>query len=104
MAYCRLAGVEWPDDLHALAGGARYVHTFVLETLVPVRPRLESGRLDTPEESRLVGRMLEEIYRPRSAALTRLGPGSIAERTARILAALGFPGPADRASGEPPAP
>jgi predicted ATPase len=88
-AYCEQAGVPWPDDLRALAAPARYAHVFVLETLHPFDARRETGRVDTPEASARTGRRLEELYRPRAAALTLVPRAALEERVALVLRALG---------------
>ena len=83
-AYCRLANVEWPQDLHDLVAAARYAHVFVCATLTTFDPRPHSGRLDSRHDSLLVGRYLQEIYAPRTDHLT-LVPEAPAEARADLI-------------------
>jgi predicted ATPase len=89
-AYCEVAGVQWPDDLHALARPARYAHVFLLQTLSVFDPRPETGRIDSHDESVRVASLLEALYRPRTTALTRLPEQPIADRADLVLRALGL--------------
>ena len=72
LAYCRIGGHDWPDDLHELTEHASYTHVFVLETLDAFQPRRESGRVDSRDGSIRAARLLEEIYRPRAGGITRV--------------------------------
>ena len=88
LVYCRLNGVEWPADLHELAAPARYAHVFVLATLAGFDPRRETGRVDAPEDSLRAADLLEQVYRPRAAAVTRVPQLPVAARAELVLSAL----------------
>jgi len=90
VAYCRLDGVPWPDDLESIAAEARYAHVFLLETLTAFDPRLETGRIHTRDDSYRVAEMLREVYRPRAGGLTDVPQRSIAERVEFVLGILGL--------------
>ncbi|MFG0285040.1 MAG: AAA family ATPase [Phycisphaerales bacterium JB039] len=90
-AYCWLAGVDWPDDLRELVAPVRYDHVFVCATLTTFDPRPHSGRLDSREDSLLVGQYLQEIYAPRAQRLTLIPEAPVAARADAILAALNQP-------------
>lgn len=88
-AYCRLAGVPWPDDLETLAASARYAHVFVLDTLHGFDPRPETGRFGSRDDSKRVGCDLEAIYRAHADRITRLPERPIDERAEALLRGLG---------------
>jgi predicted ATPase len=94
MAYCRLAGAEWPDDLHALAAPARYAHAFVLATLGTFDPRYDTGRIHTRDDSIRVASLLADIYRAQAEAVTHVPDTPLAERADLVLRTLGLGGEA----------
>ncbi len=89
--YCRLAGVEWPDDLRMLAESARYAHVFVLATLANFDLRSETGRVHSEEESIRAGVLLRDVYRPRTRNLTPIPEAPVSARAELMLQALGLP-------------
>ncbi|MHC5115054.1 MAG: AAA family ATPase [Planctomycetota bacterium] len=92
IAYCRLDGVEWPEDLEALVTEARYAHVFLLETLSSFDLRLQTGRYHTLDDSHRVAEMLHELYAPRAAAVTHVPERPVPERVAFVLRTLGLGG------------
>ena len=90
-AYCRLAGVDWPGDLHDLLAEARYRHVFVCATMTAFDPRPQSGRLDSRKDSLRVGQYLQGIYKPRTERLTLLPEAPVKVRVDQILSALDGP-------------
>ncbi|MHC4990531.1 MAG: AAA family ATPase [Planctomycetota bacterium] len=90
-AYCRLAGVDWPDELRTLAEDARYAHVFLLATLESFDPRLETGRVHSHEDSLRIEAILETIYLPRAVELTRVPRVPVTDRADLVLRQLGLP-------------
>ncbi|MCP3902918.1 MAG: ATP-binding protein [Planctomycetes bacterium] len=90
LAYCRLEGVAFPEDLDALVASARYAHVFVLETLSSFDERLGTGRIHTRADSYRVAEILDEIYRGCSGVVTRVPEAPVAERVDLVLRTLGL--------------
>lgn len=90
MAYCRLAGIDWPEDLSRLVGAARYAHVFVLATLSTFDPRPATGRTHSHEHSIRISSLLEEIYCSAAELVTHLPESSVADRTDAVIRAIGL--------------
>jgi predicted ATPase len=102
LAYCRMAGIDWPPALHAHAATTRYAHVFVLETLANFDPRAGTGRIDSREDSVRVAALLAELYEPRSDAVTVIPERPVAARVDVMLAACASFPETDPGGGPPP--
>ncbi|MHC5024188.1 MAG: AAA family ATPase [Planctomycetota bacterium] len=91
LAYCQLAGLDWPDDLHLLAESAWYGHVFVLATLAAFDRRADTGRIYTEEASVRVALLLQDIYGSRARQVTRVPEAPVAARADLMLETLGLP-------------
>lgn len=88
VAYCRVAGVEIPEEVERAAAASRYDLVIVLDLVLPFDERAGTGRLSGEERARRIERELVATYEARGIPVLRVPLADVETRVATILAAL----------------
>jgi predicted ATPase len=90
IAFCRKNNVAVPNELAQLVHPENYNIVFVCDTLTVFPERPDSGRLSNQEDSRILGELLEDVYRGFGLPVHRVANGPIEDRLFFICRTLGI--------------
>ena len=89
LAYCRHFGAAPPDELVRAAGGIRFHHVLLLDTLQRVEVRTETGRTSDRATSLALRDQLDAVYRELGYAPVLIPEVPVRERVKLAQAAIG---------------